>query len=146
MALIVEVKITGLRELQEVLEQQTKNVAKDIIRKGLKKAAGLWREEMKTRVARGWHVFQSASKGRSREWGFLAGHIGMKTSVRGDEFEGTCHVGPVKKGFWSLFLEFGTARMAARPFIRPAFEARKFAVLEKFTSTVREEIAKLGKR
>jgi len=142
MARVVEVKIEGANELFEQLEARPAKIAKAIIRNCLRKAGGIWRGEMKARVARGWHVFQSSAKGRSREWGFLAGHIGMKVSVRGDELEGTCSVGPVKKGFWALFLEFGTANMAAQPFIRPAFEARKQEVLDKFISSAKEELQK----
>jgi HK97 gp10 family phage protein len=143
---VVEFKITGGKELYEALEEQPKRVAKEIIRAGLKQAAGLWREEMRNRVVRGWHVFESARKGRSREYGFLAGHIGMKTSVRGDELEGTCGVGPVKKGFWDLYLEFGNAHQAPQPFIRQAFETRKQEVLDKFISVCREKLEKLGLR
>jgi HK97 gp10 family phage protein len=142
MSKVVEVKISGGRELYEMLEERPKRIAKAIIRKALKRAAGIWRGEMKDRVAQGWHVWKSSTKGRSREWGFLRGHIGMKLSVRGDELEGSCAVGPVKKGFWAQFLEFGRSDQAAQPFIRPAFESRKEDVLAEFISTAQEELEK----
>jgi HK97 gp10 family phage protein len=141
--IVVQMKMTGLRELGEALEKQPREIGRNIMRKGLKRAAGLWREEMKNTVRRGFHVFGSKSAGRSREWGFLAGHIGMKVSLRGDELQGSIAVGPVKKGFWALFLEFGTSTMPAFPFIRQAFETRKAAVLDKFIETIRAELAKL---
>jgi HK97 gp10 family phage protein len=140
--IVIETKITGLRELGEALETQPREIGRNIMRKGLKRAAGLWREEMKNTVRRGFHVFD-AKGDRSREWGFLADHIGMKVSLRGDELQGSIAVGPVKKGFWAMFLEFGTSKMPAFPFIRQAFETRKAAVLDKFVDTIREELAKL---
>ena len=143
---VVEVKVSGGAELFEALEKAPREVAKAIIRAGLRSAAGIWRGEMKTRVARGWHVFKSSLLGRSREWGFLAGHIGMKVRVTGDELEGSCQVGPVKKGFWALFLEFGTAHMPAQPFIRPSFETRRQEVLDRFTTVCKEKLEKLGLR
>jgi HK97 gp10 family phage protein len=139
---VVEVKIEGGKELFEALENRPPATAKAIIRKALTKAAGIWRGEMKLRVAQGWHVFASTKRGRSREWGFLYQHMGMKTSVRGDELEGTCQVGPVKKGFWALFLEFGTSRQAPQPFIRKSFDSKKDEVLDTFTSEARLELIK----
>lgn len=143
MSKVVEVKITGGQELFEMLEERPPRVAKAIIRKALRAAAGIWRGAMVEKVAQGWHVWKGSSKtGRSRDFAFLHGHIGMKLSVRGDELEGTCSVGPVKKGFWASFLEFGTSRQAAQPFIRPAFDGYKDAVLDKFTEKCREELNK----
>ena len=143
MSKVITVKIEGGRELYEQLEQRPLRIAKAIIRKGLKKAAGIWRGEMRQRVAQGWHVWKGSGRtGRSREFAFLRDHIGMKVSVRGDELEGTCAVGPVKKGFWAMFLEFGTSRQPAQGFIRKSFDARGQEVLDKFTQTCREELAK----
>jgi len=140
---LVEVKITGGRELFEALEARPSRVAKNIIRKCLKKAAGIWRGEMRQTVAQGPHVWKGSAKtGRSREFAFLRDHIGMKVSVRGDELEGSCAVGPVKKGFWAQFLEFGRSDQAAQPFIRPAFESKVRDVLAKFVETAKEELDK----
>lgn len=46
--------------------------------------------------------------------------------------------------FYWRFVEFGTAKMAARPFMRPAFEAKKRAAVEVIAARLRagmEEIA-----
>lgn len=140
---LVEVKITGGRELFEALEERPPRIAKAIIRKCLRAAAGIWRGEMRDTVPQGPHVWKGSSRtGRSREFAFLRDHIGMKVSVRGDELEGSCAVGPVKKGFWAQFLEFGRSDQAAQPFIRPAFESKVRDVLEKFTEKAKEELDK----
>jgi HK97 gp10 family phage protein len=56
--------------------------------------------------------------------------------IRGDAF------------YWP-FVEFGTAKVRARPFLRPAFEARKERAVEASIKVFRErvqlEIAKLGR-
>ena len=44
---------------------------------------------------------------------------------------------------WWWWVEFGTSRVPARPFIRPAFEAQKLAAVEKFKETAKAEIDKL---
>lgn len=41
---------------------------------------------------------------------------------------------------WWWWLEFGTSKIAARPFIRPAFESQKGAALEAFKRNVSAEI------
>lgn len=151
-------KVEGLSELLERLETAPLAAGKKIMRTGLKEAAGIWREEMKNRVARGFHVWESGQRkfkgqkilGRSREFGALSKLIGMKTSVRGDELAGTCSVGPVRIGFWSLFLEFGTHSGAGgrgippQPFIRVSYESRGNDVAEKFAEVVKRELDAAG--
>ena len=50
-----------------------------------------------------------------------------KTTIRftrGRDREGFyCDVGPNKGAFYLAFIEWGTSKMAARPFLRPAIEA-----------------------
>jgi HK97 gp10 family phage protein len=41
---------------------------------------------------------------------------------------------------WWWWIEFGTAKQPAQPFLRPAFEAQKVAALETFKKTVAAEI------
>mgnify|MGYP000561918945 CR=1 FL=1 len=42
--------------------------------------------------------------------------------------------------YWS-FLEFGTSKMAARPFMRPAFDTKKFVALKTIEGRMRREVA-----
>lgn len=44
--------------------------------------------------------------------------------------------------YWWL-VEFGTSKMRARPFLRPAFESQKMAALEKFKQHMRKEIGEM---
>lgn len=141
---VIEVKITGGDELEKKLEDVSRKIAKAIIRSALRSAAGIWREEMKDRAKKGWHVWQGSKQGRSREFGLVSGHIGMKFAVRGDDLEATAQVGPMRKFFWSLFMEFGTRKMAARPFIRQSFESRKQDVLNKFIEVAKEKVESQG--
>lgn len=47
--------------------------------------------------------------------------------------------------YWR-FLEFGTAKMAARPFLRPAFETKKEAALKEIVSSLSKGIARLARK
>lgn len=46
-------------------------------------------------------------------------------------------------GYW-WWVEFGTSKMKARPFMRPAYERKKYFALDKFRSHVRDEIETLS--
>jgi HK97 gp10 family phage protein len=63
--------------------------------------------------------------------------------------KGVRSIDPRDAYYW-FFVEFGTARARARPFLRPAFEARKtFAVdaaIKVFRDRIQLEMDKLGRR
>ena len=44
---------------------------------------------------------------------------------------------------YAVFLEYGTARMAARPFMRPAFDASQQKAVEAFSKALSDELGKL---
>lgn len=52
---------------------------------------------------------------------------GTRTAIAGDTY------------YWK-YLEFGTAKMAARPFLRPAFEAQKEAATQVFRTSLAEGV------
>jgi HK97 gp10 family phage protein len=150
----IQFKITGADELARALEERPPIVARKIIRTSVRKAVQPWREEMIARVRRGWHVFSRTGlkglrgprgrsfAGRSREFGVIASRIVVRAKVGASGFEGSAAVFPSRGAFWARFLEFGTRKMRAFPFIRPAFEARKEEVLAAFIEDVREQLTK----
>jgi HK97 gp10 family phage protein len=148
----VSVTVKGAAELEDALARLPLIAAKAIVKVALVAAGKIFLDEMKARVRRGFHVFKSGQgkykgqrlKGRTREYGVLSRAMGETVVVASDGLGGIVKVGPRKKAFWALFLEFGTARSPAFPFIRPAFETKKQAVLEKFIDTCREELNKAG--
>lgn len=70
-------------------------------------------EDMRGRVA----------KGRPK----LVTFIGYTVTAKGNLVEG--RVGVKKKGYWGLFVEFGTVNMAAQPFARPAVQENKAKIV-----------------
>src|SRR5262249_16841850 len=140
MQCLVSVKVTGLKELQAALENIPRNIARRLLREVLRKAAGIWREEMSLRAPRLSEVKLATNAKNVRIPGDLARHIGMKVKVNSG-LEGEVQVGPVKRVFWALFLEFGTRKQSARPFIRPAFEAKRGDVLTRFIEEGKKIVA-----
>jgi HK97 gp10 family phage protein len=58
--------------------------------------------------------------------------------------------GKMRDAFYWRFLEFGTVKMAARPFMRPAFDVSSQQALSlitnKLAAEVEKEAANLGRR
>jgi len=136
----VHVTVTGLAELQEVLEKAPLKASRQIMRKGLLAAAYLWQQEMMQTVRRGPH--HGRGKGAPIDFGVLARDIVLRARVTSD-LVGTASVGPDKRAYWAKFLEFGRKAGVSRrgrhfpamrpfPFIRASFEARKRDVLDEF--------------
>lgn len=51
-------------------------------------------------------------------------------------------IGPARKGFYGTFEEFGTAYIAADPFLRPAFDEERDAALKIIGETLASEFEK----
>lgn len=142
MAEVVTIKVTGAEELLHNIETLPPKIAKAIIRRSILGSIKIWQREMQSSV--------------SRDTGFLADHIAIRSSVKNRDLTGIGRVGPVKIDYprrvpkrggkgrtisaaaVARYLEFGTRKMRARPFIRQAFETRKSAVLEAFITAARD--------
>lgn len=133
----VHVQISGLEDLQRKLTTLPIQLSKKIMRQALRYAVTPW-------------LFGAQSLAH-RFTGWMASQFTIRTSVRGDELEGTAKVGIKNKQNPArhqkhvpgaanelLWNEFGTIKMAAQPVLRPAFEAGKDAVLARFIEKVRE--------
>jgi HK97 gp10 family phage protein len=81
-------------------------------------------------------VQQAASEKAPRDTGKLAENI-VISDIKED---GTVDIGPDRDRFYGLFLEFGTSKMAARPFLQPAFEENKEQVQQKMADVIRREM------
>lgn len=65
----------------------------------------------------------------SHSWVYLA-YVAHPSKVTNDAF------------YW-YFLEFGTSKMSARPFVRPSFERSHGAALNEMISTLRRRLARV---
>jgi len=155
----IEVKISGLDELQRKLEALPEKIAIRGIRKALRAAAIDLRDK----------IVAAAPK----RTGFLADHFGIRTSMRTADLAGSVYIGPDGKMDYpdtsggyrekkdrhgrihrvgriavasvARYLEFGTSRMGRHPFMTPTWESEKSNALETITETLREEIEKAAK-
>ncbi len=143
-------KITGLDEIKKRLKLVSDDMANKGGRSALRSAANVIRKEAKLRaeqlddpttenkiadnIAVRWDRKQFRKTGNpSFRVGVLGGakkDSGKKTGKGGDTF------------YWR-FLEFGTEKMAARPFMRPAMDAQQQQAIDKFVEAYKKQLDKI---
>ena len=165
------VKIRGLAEIKDAFAQLPAKVNRKVLNDGLIAGARLVRDEAKRRVPllkfpdprrlRG-ALQRAIHAGRVRPEGRAAASVWIRVRSLTKSQVARFKRAQLKGGkrvkaalnpndpFYWRFVEFGTSKMAARPFMRPAFEARKHAMVDKaitvFRDRVQAEIQKLGRR
>ncbi len=152
--------VTGLRELQDALKELPERIAKNALSSSVYAAAKVIKDEAKQRAPK---FTGPVSQGHPPP-GTLGRSIIMKhISEKSDKYQQTYYVlvrhgkkyqAQGKKGtlsqdaFYWRFVEFGTVNMAAKPFMRPAFESKKQAAIEalkqKLATRIEEEAGKLA--
>lgn len=122
------VKIEGLRELAAALRELPKAVAAKQLRTPVAIAARTIRDDARRRApSQSGRLRASIIFKRTQGGALDAQYI---VAVRhGKRFQ---HVGKHdvnQDAYYWTFLEFGTSKMAAEPFMRPAFESNKYDAL-----------------
>jgi HK97 gp10 family phage protein len=153
------IKVEGLKELQEALKALPAEIQKRPLRSAVSAGAKVIVDEAKRRAPQGetgnlrkaLYRYRSRSQSGTGKETFLVGvrkgkkqyadtaknrrlsRVGKKYTVEGEAF------------YWR-FLEFGTSKMAARPFLRPAFESKKMEALDTIKKKLAEAIDRTAKR
>ncbi len=103
------IEFKGLRELDKALSLLPDEMQAEPVRAGLRAGAKVLQEGMSIRAPRDADVHGVT----------LAEEIVTKLDVSLERDTAAAFVGPSRRAFYALFLEFGTVKMEARPFIRP---------------------------
>lgn len=116
-------QIEGMQQLMQRLEQMGQSIEADLKEKALVAGAELMRDKVAEIVP--------------VRTGKLKDNI-IISNVEGN----TIHIGPDQQGtaFHGHFLEFGTKKMSAQPFMGPAYENNKDAVQNKMADVIKGEL------
>ena len=138
---IVRVKVDGFKEIKKALDELGKAATDSVLRSALRKA--------------GRPVADTAALLAPKRTGGLASSIDIRTTLTSRQKR----FSPKQKGEVELFigpshptgahghlLEFGTSRMAARPFLRPAWDTHKESVLRTLEKEIWDAIERVRKR
>jgi len=106
----ITVNITGEKKLLKKLRELPDEIAGEHLEKAALEGAEIIREE--------------ASNRAPRRTGRLAANI-IKEVKKTKKDSATVEVGPAKEVFYGMFVERGTSKMRAKPFLRPAIDEKK---------------------
>lgn len=114
---------------------------KDKILEALKQAGDSMAGHLEEAVLAGAEIVrQAASDNAPRRTGTLAASIVKELGKKSKQGETAVKVGPNKKAFYGLFVELGTVKMSARPFLFPALESNRAAVRNTIRDKLREAL------
>lgn len=121
-------EVKGLKELDNFLKEFPEKVQRNCIKSACFAGAAVWRDGAKGRVPvrkePGGLVRMGKGASKGRLPGFLRASIRVwkKRGVEGGPTV-TYGVGTRGMAFYGKFLEFGTSKMSARPWLRPAVDS-----------------------
>lgn len=154
------IKIEGLDELRRALRLLPENIQKNQLAKATRQGAMVIRDEAKPRVPilqqpdprRKAGVLRNAVRSTAgrRNGSVGTAYVYVRTltkrmiakfkkaqAAKGLKIQGAAN--PNDPFYWR-FIEFGTSKLAARPFLRPAFEAKKVQAAERIKAALRQGI------
>lgn len=155
---MIEAKIEGLDDVvQRLRALPTKLSGKNggPVRKALFAATKVIRNQARINAPEDTGFLKTqivASRGRRNKQGVAESYrIGIKSGKRRLAFtrrnvrSGRAGIVVTREGygFYGRMVEFGTSKMAARPWMRPAFESKKSESVDAFTSALKKEVEKL---
>lgn len=152
-----KVEIEGLRELQIKLLELPKRLAKNVMRSAVSAGAAVIRTEIKQRAP----VYTGTVSAGHPPPGTLRRAIVSKyIREMSSDFEAVFKV-TVRKGkrftkqgkkenlsqdaYYAMWVELGTAKMAARPFFRPGYEAKKQEALNAMIQKLKDRLEQEAK-
>lgn len=129
------VEITGLKELDRALQELAWPAARRALRKGMRQGANVIRDEARAKAPldTGLLKRQIRTRERSEQEGNMRFAVEIPRSV-----------------FYGRFIEYGTSKMPAKPFLRPAAEGKTeeavTAMRDALSEAIYLEMTKLRRR
>ena len=159
-----EIRIRGLNEINTALRQLPGRMDKKLLDRGLIEGAKLIRDDARARVPLLQHpdprrlrgtIQKAIRAGRVRPEGRYRATVWVRVRpltrrqmARFKKKRGSGGQNNPRDPYYWAWVEFGTSKMSARPFMRPAFESKKLEAVHTAVDTLRPlveaEIAKLG--
>lgn len=151
MANVTTVQVTGLAELERRLTALSADMGGKIARGATAAGASVIRKEAKIRAPISDKPHQlGVRKDQIAQPGNLRKNIILRRNGKSElaaEYHVTWRAGKAIAGldaFYGKFVELGTVKMAPRPFLRPAFDSKKIAAVDKIAEVLKKRLDKAG--
>lgn len=138
------VHIDGLNDLVFRCNDLPRRIVRNMLLASLKAGAKVFVTEAKRRAPVGTvshYINRKIRNPNKVRPGFMRKSIRVKPAP-GKPGEVKIQIGVSGKAYYWRFVEFGTEKMAAQPFMRPAWELTKFKILEDVRVSLKERIEK----
>ena len=143
------IQITGLQELEKALLELPQALHGKVLNAAVREGAKEIRKEAQNRAPVGSVGHQVGKKGRkSYISNVRPGHLKRNIKIRiakTSKGEAKGYVYVSWKAFYGRFLEYGTKRMSAKPFLRPAFDGQWQAAARKIGDELWDKTAAAAK-
>lgn len=134
----IRVKMEGVAELKAALEELGEVTATKVGVRANREAAAELRDNLQA-------VAPYDPTERERKYGHLRDEIRVR-KVKARALHTIVHIVSTGRAFWGSFLEFGTVKMAARPWWRPLVDANYQRIFKLQTSKLGDGIEREAKR
>ena len=136
----VTVRVTGMKELAAKLQSFGPKLARNGLRAAVSAGAEVIRKDVQARAPEDTGVLRRAvykkqireESNNTKQTFYLGVRSGKKYQKKKQD------------AFYWRFLEFGTKHIAARPFVRSAFESKKNEAVERMKEKLAERIKKIA--
>jgi HK97 gp10 family phage protein len=136
--------VEGLSELNDKLQELGKQLGAKALRGALMSATLPVLKEARARAPIG-TVAHKTYKGRLVAPGFLARSLKRRSQVNRDGTGASVSIGVRNEAFYGTqFLELGTSKIAKRPWLVPAYQAKHREALDVFKSELKRRIDKVA--
>ncbi len=138
----VKMHIDGLDELARVLHAMGPDLAKNALRAGVRAGAKVIADEARAtnlddtgRTDRAIYIKHIREESTASQQTF---YVGVRSGRRERKKN--------RDAYYWRYIEFGTAHIAAHPFMRPAFESKKLAAVEAIRARIAARIKRWEKK
>lgn len=140
MANAVSVKVEGLAEIREILQRMGRNTFTDKeVAAALRAGGTVVQKEAIAKAPQAAAPHKLGRRDKMVEPGNLKRNIRVARRKDPSHFV-SVGVGVRSKAFYWRFLEFGTVKMRARPFLRAAFEQTKQPALDAIIARLKKRV------
>ncbi|MGF6932978.1 HK97 gp10 family phage protein [Paraburkholderia sp. UCT70] len=148
----VNIEANGLREMEQFLKTLPDAVSRQMLYGALMGAAMPIMKQARENVLRNfgrsarytYTLEEAMVRGRSKKTG-LAARVNVmikKGKVKGKTVKSGVPKPYGDDAFYGRFLEFGTSKMSAKPFLRPAADSMGSEAVKRFNNTMNKRMAK----
>lgn len=139
-------QLEGVGELTGQLTDLGAKVAAKELRASVKKALQVVLLKARANIPKGSEPHLTYL-GRLVAPGFAARSLAIKTTLNKRAGSVVARLGVTQEAFYALqFVELGTAKMPARPWLRPAFVASEDAMLQGLAAEMRKRVERIAKK